>query len=102
MKKILANTVYSDSTLNSWSKKDLIEHIRILEHNWESAEESLNIQAKNYDRLLKQSRIETVLNVITEIKSRAWSFNTDENDKVWEYHITVSELNDIVKQMRDN
>lgn len=47
MKKILANTVYSDSTLKSWKKEDLIEHIRILEHNWASAEESLNNQA-NY------------------------------------------------------
>ena len=32
MKKILANTVYSDSTLKSWSKEELIEQIRILEH----------------------------------------------------------------------
>lgn len=46
MKKILANRIYSDSTLNRMTKKELIEQIRILEHNWSSAEEKLSNQAK--------------------------------------------------------
>lgn len=46
-KYILANKCYSDATLKSWKKEDLIEQIRILEHNWASAEASLNNQA-NY------------------------------------------------------
>ena len=51
MKKILANTVYSDATLKSWKKEDLIEHIRVLEHNWQSALESLNNSAENCKKL---------------------------------------------------
>ena len=43
-KKILANRVYSDSTLKKWSKEDLIEQIRILEHNWASAEQKAEIE----------------------------------------------------------
>lgn len=58
-KKILANRVYSDSTLKGWKKEDLIEQIRILEHNWAAAEESLNIQAKNCEMLLKQKEKDT-------------------------------------------
>lgn len=63
-KYILANKVYSDTTLKSWKKEDLIEHIRILEHNWASAEECLNNQAKNCEMLLKQIRKETAREIL--------------------------------------
>lgn len=62
-KKILANRVYSDETLKRWKKEDLIEQIRILEHNWASAEESLNIQAKNCEMLLKQKEKDTARDI---------------------------------------
>lgn len=58
MEKILANTVYSDSTLKSWKKEQLVELIRILEHNWANAENTLNIQAKNCEMLLGQKQAE--------------------------------------------
>lgn len=67
-KKILANRVYSDATLNRWKKEDLIEQIRILEHNWAAAEESLNIQAKNCEMLLKQTEKDTAKEIIKWIK----------------------------------
>lgn len=68
-KYILANRVYSDATLKSWVKEDLIEHIRILEHNWASAEESLNIQAKNFKTLLEQVSKEKAERIINFMKA---------------------------------
>lgn len=38
---------YSDSTLLNMTKKELIEQLRIAEHNYFAAEESLNQQAEN-------------------------------------------------------
>ena len=57
-KKILANKVYSDSTLKKWSKEDLIEHIRILEHNWSCAEENLNNSVKNSEKIFYEQKAE--------------------------------------------
>ena len=59
-KKILANRVYSDSTLKKWRKEDLIEQIRILEHNWASAEERFHNSVKNSYKIFyeKQAEIE--------------------------------------------
>lgn len=67
-KYILANKVYSDATLKGWKKEDLIEHIRILEHNWASAEEALNIQAKNCEMLLKQESNKTAKETLRKVK----------------------------------
>lgn len=55
MKKILANTIYSDTTLKSWKKEDLIEHIRVLEHNWQSTLTSLNNSAKTCKKLYEEN-----------------------------------------------
>ncbi len=38
---------YSDSTLLNMNKKELIEQLRVAEHNYFAAEESLNQQAEN-------------------------------------------------------
>lgn len=38
---------YSDSTLLKMNKKELIEQLRVAEHNYFAAEESLNQQAEN-------------------------------------------------------
>lgn len=57
-KKILANRVYSDATLKGWKKEDLIEQIRILEHNWAAAEEALNNSSKNAEKLLAEQKAE--------------------------------------------
>ncbi len=50
-KRILANKVYSDATLKKWTKDDLIEQIRILEHNWAATEEALNNSAVNSEKI---------------------------------------------------
>ena len=57
-KKILANRVYSDATLKGWKKEDLIEQIRILEHNWSCAEESLNNSVKNSEKIFVEQKAE--------------------------------------------
>ena len=70
MKKILANRVYADSTLKKWSKEDLIELIRILEHNWASAEEKFNNSVKNSDKIFAEQKaeIERLTNKNYELK----------------------------------
>ena len=60
-KKILANRVYSDTTLKKWSKEDLIEHIRILEHNWSCAEETLYNSVKNSEKIFYEQKAEIEL-----------------------------------------
>ena len=57
-KRILANRVYSNETLKRWKKEDLIEHIRILEHNWSCAEESYNNAVKNSDKIFAEQKAE--------------------------------------------
>lgn len=47
---------YSDSTLRSMTKDDLIRLVRMLEHNWQGAEESLNNQAKSLQIMFKDYR----------------------------------------------
>lgn len=46
-KRIGAYKILSDETLKSKKKAELIETIRILEHNWAVTEESLNNSALN-------------------------------------------------------
>ena len=57
-KKILANRVYSDATLKSWTKADLIEQIRILEHNWSCTEERFNNSVKNSEKIFYEQKAE--------------------------------------------
>ena len=54
--KILAHKVLSDSTLKGWTKAELIEQIRILEYNWKNAEQTLDTQAQNCEKLLKEEQ----------------------------------------------
>lgn len=86
MKKILANTVYSDSTLKSWNKENLIELIRILENNWANAENSLNIQAKNCEMLLKEKQEE-----IENLKSKS-SFKDSWKNKFFKAQEEIERL----------
>lgn len=64
---------YSDSYLMSMTKKQLIEHIRILEHNIDVVEE----QSKNQYRLLSKVSDEEIKRVIK------WVFlNKEDAEKV--------------------
>jgi hypothetical protein len=55
---------YSDSYLMSMTKKQLIEHIRILEHNIDVANE----QSENQYRLLSKVSDEEIKRVIKEVE----------------------------------
>ena len=56
---------YSDSYLMSMTKKQLIEHIRILEHNIDVANE----QSENQYRLLSKVSDDKIKRVIKEIEN---------------------------------
>ena len=55
---------YSDSYLMSMTKKQLIEHIRILEHNIDVANE----QSENQYRLLSRVSDDEIKRVIKEVE----------------------------------
>lgn len=56
---------YSDSYLMSMTKKQLIEHIRILEHNIDVANE----QSENQYRLLSKVSDDEIKRVIKEVEN---------------------------------
>ena len=45
---------YSDSTLNSWTKKELIKYIRLLEFNYDEQIECNIQQSKNIEEILRK------------------------------------------------
>ena len=47
---------YTDSTLMGMSKKELIEQIRVLEQNYDVANEYLEQQAKNFSEYISKLR----------------------------------------------
>lgn len=69
-KKILANKIYSTNTLNSWTKKELINHIRLLEHNWNSTLETFNIQSENVEMILNQQGKELIKEFTETLKDK--------------------------------
>lgn len=46
----------ADSTLMNMTKKEIIEHLRVAEHNYNVVEETLNQQAKNFIILEEKAR----------------------------------------------
>lgn len=46
----------ADSTLMGMTKKDIIEQLRIAEHNYQAVKETVNQQAENFIRLLAEER----------------------------------------------
>ena len=96
-KYILANKVYTDSTLKKWSKEDLIEQIRILEHNWSCAERGLDIQAKNCEMLLKQAVKETAEKFAERLKEIA-----DRKLELYKVRIVdIDDIDEILKEITD-
>lgn len=47
----------ADSTLMSMTKKEIIEQLRIAEHNFKAMEETVNQQAENFIKLLEEERM---------------------------------------------
>lgn len=93
-KRILANRIYSDSTLKGWTKDALIEHIRVLEHNWASAEESLANSVKNSDEIFAEQKaeIERLTERIDTGVSACMSCDESHNRKVKEILQEVDNL----------
>lgn len=104
MEKILANTVYSDSTLKSWNKGNLIELIRILENNWANAENSLNIQAKNCEMLLHQK--EEALNDLKkdyiELDLECRNLRTELDKELAEHEEFTKKANSLIELQKEN
>lgn len=46
----------ADSTLMGMTKKDIIEQLRIAEHNYQAVKETVNQQAENFIRVLAEER----------------------------------------------
>lgn len=46
----------ADSTLMRMSKKEIIEQLRIAEHNYQAVKETVNQQAENFMKLLAEER----------------------------------------------
>lgn len=46
----------ADSTLMRMTKKEIIEQLRIAEHNFKAMEETVNQQAENFKKLLAEER----------------------------------------------
>ena len=74
-KKILANRVYADATLMSMTKAELIEHIRILEHNWAATEEALNNSAANSEKIFYEQKAE-----IDKLKEQNMGLHLDKQE----------------------
>lgn len=54
--RILAHKILSDETLLGTKKTDLIEYIRVLEHNWAATEEHNDQQYINFKELLAEEK----------------------------------------------
>lgn len=74
--KILANKVYSDKTLKTWTKEQLIEHIRVLEYNWKSALDTIDNQVDSFGNLI----VGHGKKVAEEILKEVYAFLNDKND----------------------
>ncbi len=89
-KKILANRVYADATLMSMTKAELIEHIRILEHNWSVAEETLANSVKNSEQIFYEQKAE--IERLTEELKQIALCNKGLQDGINEYQADNAEM----------
>ena len=86
-KRILANKVYSDATLKKWTKDDLIEQIRILEHNWAATEEALNNSATNSEKIFFEQKAE--IEQLKKCLNRAVALLKEDSDLWFKYKFGV-------------
>ena len=100
-KYILANKVYTDATLKKWKKEDLIEQIRILEHNWRCAEESLNNSVKNSDKIFakQQAEIERLTGELAEEKKLYFDMQDVAGSRYMENCQLIKQRNELQKQV---
>lgn len=71
---------YSDGTLKSMTKDELIDIIRSLESNLKNAHETNNIQYENCKRLLSEERNKTLDDIVNQIDEFQDSLSGGEYD----------------------
>jgi hypothetical protein len=71
---------YSDGTLKSMTKDELIDIIRSLESNLKNAHETNNIQYENCKRLLSEERNKTLDDIVNQIDELQDSLSGGEYD----------------------
>lgn len=60
----------ADSTLMAMTKKEIIEHLRIAEHNHRVCEKQIDQQYKNYLKLLNEEMADTIDECFAKIEER--------------------------------
>ena len=78
---------YSDSTLKSMTKNELIDIIRCLESNLRNAHETNDIQYENCKRLLSEEKNKTLDEIVNQIDEFQDSLSGGEYDYFPEYDI---------------
>lgn len=67
----------ADSTLMGMTKKEIIEQLRIAEHNYQAVKETVNQQAENFTKLLAEER-----------KHGCWVTGENEDDGDYRYYLS--------------
>jgi chromosome segregation ATPase len=98
-KKILANRVYADATLMSMTKAELIEHIRILEHNWSAAEETLANSVKNSEQIFYEQKEE--IERLTEDLEKTKDNRNGWRNRAWKDENENAELQKEIERLKD-
>lgn len=65
----------ADSTLMNMSKKEIIEHLRVAEHNHRVCEEQIDQQYKNCIKLLKEERVKAIDECIEIVEHGEWNYS---------------------------
>ncbi len=76
-KYIQPHKVLANATLKGLTKAELIEHIRLLEHNWASAKWFNANQAKNFEILEKEIKDQARKEAVKEVLDRAYDWGQD-------------------------
>lgn len=83
----------ADSTLMNMTKKEIIEHLRVAEHNHRVCEETIEQQAKNFVILEEKARADERLKVVLKL---AESEDTILSDKQYYTLVQLKEQTDCV------
>lgn len=81
---------YSDSTLQGMTKAELIDYIRVLEHNWGVAEEMVDQQVKNF--LVMENQI------VEELERSAITMSTESVPHKYFKAVSVKRATQIVRR----
>lgn len=84
---------YSDSTLKSITKDELIDIIRCLESNLKNAYETNDVQYENYKRLLNEEKNKTLDDVLKACDIECGLYSGDVKNLT--RHILMRVLNDL-------